>query len=59
MSKPLQHYEVTYVDPECPELLQFFLCQAEDDEHAKEQCLDSEPTADLIDWKTILYGCKG
>lgn len=50
----MQTYTVLY---KTPDILPFdpplgFICQADDTEHAEEQCLDAEPDADIL-WVVI------
>jgi hypothetical protein len=44
----LKQYLALYVEREHPLEVMGFLCQAEDIEHAEEQCLDAYPTADVV-----------
>lgn len=49
----MQQYTVIFTQPESTlesglELWQFFVCMADDDEHAEEQCLDAYPDCDIL-----------
>lgn len=49
-------FTVIYVEPsESLELWQFFECQAEDSEHAEEQCLNAYPTCNVL-WVNMGHG---
>ena len=48
MENELADYTVTYIFTEAPENWFWFECKAEDGEHAREQCLNAEPTALII-----------
>ena len=41
----MQTYIVLYIEPDIPEHTQAFRCQADDHEHAREQCQDAYPEA--------------
>lgn len=41
----LQSFDVTYSDPETPDLFEVFCCRAESEEHAREQALNAYPNA--------------
>lgn len=52
----MEPYTVIYVEPsEGLELWQFFECQADDDEHAQEQCEDAYPTCNVL-WVNMGHG---
>jgi hypothetical protein len=49
----MQQYTVIYTQPHYTldsglELWQFFLCMADDSEHAEEQCLDAYPDCAIL-----------
>jgi hypothetical protein len=44
----LKDYVVLYINHNTPLVLETFLCQAEDIDHAEEQCLDAYPNADAV-----------
>lgn len=46
--KLLKDYVALYVNRNTPLVLETFLCQAEDSDHAEEQCLDAYPNADAV-----------
>lgn len=47
-TKMLTHFVVLYVIIDEGILPQAFLCQAEDADHAEEQCMDAYPDADVV-----------
>ncbi len=48
-------YTVIYVEPTEGEFWQFFECQADDDGHAEEQCINAYPTCTVL-WVNTGYG---
>ena len=44
----MNKYTVIFVEPGLSECWQFFLCHADDDDHAQEQCEDAYPTATVL-----------
>jgi hypothetical protein len=48
MRKMLKPYIALYVEREYPLEVMGFVCQAEDTDHAEEQCLDAYPGADVV-----------
>ncbi len=45
----MNRYTVIYVNPsEGLDLHQFFKCQADDEDHAEEQCLNAYPDCEVI-----------
>ena len=44
----LKEYVVLFVDRRTPGILEGFLCEAEDGQHAEEQGMDAYPNADIV-----------
>jgi hypothetical protein len=44
----LKEYVVLFVDRRNPDVLEVFLCEAEDGNHAEEQGMDAYPNADIV-----------
>jgi hypothetical protein len=55
--KALKEYRIYFIDNENDEP-QWFRCQAEDEEHAKEQVLNAYPLTDMPDIIEV-FGGKG
>ena len=44
----LKEYVVLFVDRRTPDILEGFLCEAEDGQHAEEKGMDAYPNADIV-----------
>ena len=44
----LKEYVVLFVDRRTPDILEGFLCEAEDGQHAEEQAIDAYPDCDVV-----------
>jgi len=44
----LKDYVVLFIDPIDPDMVEGFLCEAEDEQHAEEQAMDAYPDCEVV-----------